>query len=192
MGLPLLLSDAVGAAHVVLVCSVPIAHVPRSLVGRVASWIDGANEFDDRWESEQFRSDQDHVLALLDRLRERSPETRVLVAAGDIHVGSLQRIRRIDSGHEFLQLISSPFSHRQSALARAIARLAFVPHALFDPSDGPRVDVELVRGEGVHRNPTADLNFAMVDFEGSGADGRRLRLWSHRKGRLELAFDVRA
>ncbi len=186
------LSDSEGAPHVLLVCSVPIAHVPRGLVGRVGRWIDGANEFDDRWESEQFRCDQDHVLGLLDRLQDRSPETRVLVAAGDIHVGSLQRIRRTDSGHEFLQIISSPFSHRQSALARGIARLAFLPHAMFDPSDGPRVDVELVRGEGIHRNPTADLNFAMVDFEGSAPDGRRLRLWSHRGDALELAFDVRA
>ena len=137
------LADTAGQAAVVVVLSVPFAHVPDVLVD-VASLLDSdGGDVADRWSARAARPARDRLVAILGEHQRAHPTQRLVLAGGDLHVGALFRMAWSDpSLPDLFQMVSSAVSNEQGPLARFLAR--HPPRVAHAMGSGGELSVQLL------------------------------------------------
>lgn len=153
-----------------IVMSVPPVHLPRFLSETIARISPSGEDFSDRWSSLAHVDDRDRVLKGLHRHQIENPNQRLVILAGDIHVGCAHEIRWHRETRSVHQLISSGLTNRVSKPIRIGARLLMRLNRSVATRDGElKADVRSLRGiAGRRKNPYADLNVGVVRV---GTDG---------------------
>nr|MDQ3370804.1 hypothetical protein [Myxococcota bacterium] len=151
--------------------SVPIAYVPTwfaSAAALLTSSHDGA----DRWSYPQALEDRDRVVRILLEHVEQHPHQHVVLASGDIHVGTAFELAW-DHGPVFHQFTASALTNQLDPLAATIYRL--VPHTQRSLGCDDRTahvsPIAAAPGEP-DANPYGGLNLGIVEVDDDGVRAR--------------------
>ncbi len=162
---------------VLIVCSVPVVHLPRWAARVLARVTVDGEDFSDRWSSLRHVEDRDRFLRLLHRHQQANPAQRVVLVSGDIHMGCVHEIRWSDGGPAFHQLVSSAITNRPGLPIQLAAKLsiAFTRHVETMDRD-LAADVAFLPDEaGRDANPYAQLNLGLIEVDRPARD-RPLRM----------------
>ncbi|MDX1654390.1 MAG: alkaline phosphatase D family protein [Candidatus Competibacteraceae bacterium] len=150
-----------------LVLSVPIIHLSRTLARLVSKLPPQGEDFSDRWSSGPHLRDRDRMLRMLREHQHHCPRQKLILLSGDIHIGCLHRMCWNDGDPVFYQLVSSPITHHNSWWIQWASKWLIRMNRRFATWDGKLgAQVELLPGVGRQdKNPYGGLNFGMLEVE---------------------------
>ncbi len=165
--------------------SVPLVHLPTRAATWAARLLNEGSDLADRWDHERATHDRRRLARVLRRHQQRHADQRIIIVAGDIHVGLAHRLHWTDSDRELVQFVSSPVSNVEGRLFRTVARwLPLLTNGWLMGEKDCSWRVRLLEGSGAaRRNPFAGLNAGIIEL--TRKDGRwetRLKIVSHVHG----------
>ncbi|MEZ4231705.1 MAG: alkaline phosphatase D family protein [Polyangiaceae bacterium] len=186
---------------VVLGLSVPLVHIPDWLVGAAGLMLGETSDAADRWSYFKAHGARDELFELLCEHQLKAPDQRIIIAAGDVHVGVAGLIQVNDKQQpkerdlRLYQLVSSAVSNLESPVKTwAASLLPLMKRGLSVASDDCRYAsrFDLLQGIGdAKRNPVPELNAGLVRVDPTdrgyevriqlltpGADGRAVEVFS--------------
>jgi alkaline phosphatase D len=186
------LAQSGDADVLLLVVSVPVLHLAEAAATLVGKVFPG--DAADRWTYAHALRDRDRLMRDLHAHSRAHPRQRVIMLAGDIHVGCAFRFEWSDGTPAFLQLTSSAVSNVLSPLLRLPAKL--MPHtvgAVWGEGFAGNATLLPPAGPG-QEHPYAGLNFGLVDLDPGLAAGDpwrvRFRLIGDDGGEVPAAREV--
>lgn len=171
---------------VLLGLSVPLVHVPEWMPAIARTMLAEGNDFDDRWEAEVSRCDRERLVKLLNAHQRRCPEQRLIMIAGDIHVGLVNKIEWDDGCPPCYQLVSSAVSNiMQPYIQKGASLLARIRMHMEGRLPGASID--LLHRSGM-KNPYDRLNIGLVKVTREDGEWKtRLILLGHDRREPPLA-----
>lgn len=168
---------------VLVIVSVPLAIFPSWVASLGARLVGQDSDAADRWSHPAAAASRHRLTSILHEQLRRRPAQRLIVLAGDIHIGCVVRLRWRDPGvPPIYQLVSSSVSNLLGPLVRKLGKVA----AHLDGSDDELwACAELLAGTaGAATNPIDQLNVGIVECrrDGGGRLDVRLKLVSHDDG----------
>lgn len=176
---------------VAVVVSLPIAYLTERAAEKMVAVAGESSDAGDRWSKPGAVAQRDRLLRALRAHQRAAPEQRLVLLSGDIHVGSLFRIRWRDGLPPVLQFTSSALSNLQPRVARWVAEE--IPKVITHVAerDELEADVEIVpdaRQEGM--NPYGGLNLGIIEVVAATRQLRfRLVGEPDRRGNHRIAYD---
>lgn len=166
------LQQSSGQKVLFVVVSVPPVHLPRYLAAAAARLSQGGEDFSDRWSSLAHVDDRDRFLKRIRQHRKDNPQQRLILLAGDIHVGCAHKLQWDDGTKPVYQLISSGITNRVEKPIQIGARLLMRLNRRVNTLDGNvKSDVRRLAGvNGRTKNPYAALNVGVVQVSSDGSD----------------------
>jgi alkaline phosphatase D len=150
-----------------IVLSVPVVHLPPFVARWMARYGPDSEDFSDRWSTGAHQRDRDRFLTLLCAHQQQTPQQRIVLLSGDIHIGCAHEIRWQGSECRFYQFISSGITHSLSGLVALAARLS-IKYTRHVVTADPQVSatVRALRGvDGYTRNPYSGLNLGIIEVD---------------------------
>lgn len=170
---------------VVLGLSVPLVHIPDWMVGAAALMLGEQSDAADRWSYVKAHGARDELFELLCEHQLAAPKQRLIIAAGDVHVGVAGLIQVMDTGRKggvelrMYQLVSSAVSNLESPVKTwAASLLPLMKRGLSVASDdSPYASrFDLLQGIGAaRRNPVPELNAGLIRVDPT-PDGYEVRV----------------
>lgn len=158
-----------------IVVSVPVLHIAEAAATVVGKLLPG--DAADRWTYARALDDRDRLLRALHDHALAHPRQRIVMLAGDIHVGCAFRLAWHDSAPPLLQFTSSAVTNVTSPLVRVGAKL--IPHTVGDVwGEGFSGSASLIPSVVDGEHPYPHLNFGLVDLDGAQPPRVRFRLVS--------------
>ncbi|MCA9640287.1 MAG: alkaline phosphatase family protein [Myxococcales bacterium] len=185
---------------VVLGLSVPLVHIPDWMVGAAALMLGEQSDAADRWSYLKAHGARDELFELLCEHQLAAPKQRLIIAAGDVHVGVAGLIQVTDTERKqeeslrMYQLVSSAVSNLESPVKTWAASLfPLMKRGLSVASDDSRYAsrFDLLQGIGAAKqNPVPELNAGLirVDPREGGYDVRIQLLAPGRDGKAIEVF----
>ncbi len=172
---------------IILVLSVPIMQLPKTLTQVASLAIPSNEDFSDRWSSHGHIEDRDKVLKLLRDNIHKNPHQRVIVLSGDIHIGCAHEIKIQGTNRPIYQFISSPLTHKTSWLTETASKLLMATNQHFKSEDGEvKGSIERLSADGEFRtNPYKGMNIGFVEVtptEDKTPCRVQLHLYGHKQG----------
>jgi alkaline phosphatase D len=156
-----------------LVVSVPIMHLAEAAATLIGKLFPG--DAADRWTFANALPCRDRLLRAVHTHARAHPRQRIVMLAGDIHVGCAFRLDWSDGTPALIQLTSSAVSNVTSPVVRLGAKL--VPHTVGDVwGDGFTGRGALIPSVVDGEHPYPGLNFGLVDLDGGRPARLRFRL----------------
>lgn len=135
-----------------VVTSVPMFHL-----GPLWTWIP-ISDVTDQWSDEHNKVERRLILKYLFDWLEASPERRVVILGGDVHIGTYSHATRSTSNRKIYQVTSSPISNKPAGLLDRIVRRVSGQFTIRDADDNT-VDVDIT-----HR--FTQRNYAIINVSG--------------------------
>lgn len=192
------LNTRVDAPVLFVVVSVPPFFMP-GWMSRLARRLPGDFKEDahDRWMHPQFARDRRRMLGLLRDHQRRNPRQKVVLVAGDVHVGYVSRCDwRTDPPTSLHQFVSSSITHQMPSLDWQLARHVPRTHfALWDVGDRVgRIHLAGSRSARLFQQPVGGLNIGVIEVDLTGdTAGLHFRLFGEDPDRPDAPkclFDV--
>ena len=135
-----------------VVTSVPLFHL-----GPLWTWIP-VSDVTDQWSDEHNKVERRLILKYLFDWLEASPERRVVILGGDVHIGTSSNATCNTSNRKIYQVTSSPISNQPAGVLDRIVRRVSGQFSIRDADDNT-VDVDIT-----HR--FTQRNYAIINVSG--------------------------
>lgn len=177
------LAERADRSVLLIVLSVPLVHIPRSVAALGARVFDHQEDFADRWSSPGDLHDRDAILQILLDHQLEHPAQKIVLLSGDIHIGCAHSVRWRDYPVAFHQLVSSALTNRESKMMRRVTALAMSFNRRVTTVDRKVADVRLLKA-AYGSNPFLGLNLGMLHLRRDADGGRSMqfRLYGEKDG----------